>query len=467
MKNQLLLGIVLLSAIGYCLILLFHIPLFQNLSDWFWRFTDTPQASLWLVFPLLVISAIVIAVILQRPERHKLNLSLLIILGYCLQMGFGFSEGRGLDGLRDHMVNRGHSDFISVALAHPEPLKVARNYEDLASQDELGQYPQAKPPGALLVYIITQKVSALFFAANSDQEKIQTVATFAAFVYPLLTYLVIIPLFFFCRLFLPVKVVLMACALFIFTPNVTLITMHLDQALYPLLFMTTLYLWSQAFLACNYPMAVLAGMVAYISLFVTFSLLPVMPLGILVLLAFFGENKNAPRKLFSLIKIIGLFAIGYLICDVLARLLFNYDIMLRYENAMTFHRAWKTWIPGTRFTLYFAFLNYLEFACWTGFPLAILFLANSSRAVLGIARKNLNTENIFSISLIVILFMLGFFGKTKNETGRLWIFLIPFACALIAYEIQSRYDTKSNLVFKLILVSQFAIIACSKFNQDS
>ena len=174
-----------------------EIPLLQFLPGWFWSVQSKPLPSWWLVLPILVAAIAISRTILRNPERQARNLLLLILLGFFLQQGFAWMEGRGLDGIRDRMVNTGHRDFALEAVKQNDVWRVATEYESLLENGNLARYPHAtKPPGQLIFYMFVERLSSLFgfFLPQNDLPRL---TSFASFLFPVLTYLSVIPLFFY------------------------------------------------------------------------------------------------------------------------------------------------------------------------------------------------------------------------------------------------------------------------------
>mgnify|MGYP001589941494 CR=1 FL=1 len=82
MKNRAFLTICVLATLAYWALLIFRIPLLQNLPWWFWDFKDTALSSPIFLIGSGGLAALVLAFVLTNPERHKLNLTLLIVMGY-------------------------------------------------------------------------------------------------------------------------------------------------------------------------------------------------------------------------------------------------------------------------------------------------------------------------------------------------------------------------------------------------
>src|SRR5512142_1366280 len=95
--------IIALSAIQAAM-LLGAAPIQRFVQYWMWYPTAKPAGSPWLLLALVAAPAVVLWLVFWKiAGRPALKVALLIALGYGLQIGFGWTEGRGLDGVRDRM----------------------------------------------------------------------------------------------------------------------------------------------------------------------------------------------------------------------------------------------------------------------------------------------------------------------------------------------------------------------------
>ena len=149
------------------------------------------------------------------------------------------------------------------------------------------------------------------------------------------------------------------------------------------------------------------------------------------------------------------------------RLQFHYDIFLRYQQAMVTHSSWKDWTPDPVRTVYFGLLNLLEFALWVGVPLAAGAFLGTVRSVQNIRLgKRITTEMLMAPLLACALLGLAFFSMTKGETARLWLFLVPCLCLVVAHHLlQSKQDHRRWLI-RLVILLQFGTVYFTKVNQD-
>ena len=433
-----------------------------------WKPNERPFASTSAVVFGGFLFAAALWAILKSDRRWPLRLGALVLLGFALQHGVALLEGRGLDGMRDRIVKTGHAEFAEVAVKQESVWRTLREYGPLVERGELGVYARSKPPGQLLFYMLTERVAQTLNPQPSAEARLEQLRTTAAVLWPLLSCLAIVPLFFFVRRAFDVDRGLLACALYLVVPAVQLITLHTDQVLFPLLTMTAAWLTLEAATRHSLPWAAGAGAVFFLAMFCSF------PLGATALVAFatgvgglLAERQSSGLRTalrWIVLTAAGL-AAGMLMLGLVLRLGIGYDFLARYRSAMTFHAAWKRWTPGLGPTLYYGSTNTLEFAFWLGFPLAGVALWRCVRSVAGIRRRRLNAEMGLGAGLLTVLLVLVFFGKTKGEVSRLWLFLVPFACASAAGELKAWREQKhgGRSVAILLLLQALTLLVVKRY----
>jgi len=463
LQNNLLLLISILLTLALWIILFFEIPLFQKLPNWFWplRTFHAPNYA-WIV-PILILNFSVLILVNKFPQAVTRNLILIIVAGYATQHMFALVEGRGLDGIRDRAVITGHADFVYDAADPPSIGRTLRNYRDMIATEELQSYPHStKPPGHFLVYLLSSRITRSI--PWGTQDSFIRLSTFIAFSYPLLTYIPIIPLFVLARLYLPRVQAYLLLFLFVSAPNVNLITLHLDQCLYPLFFILplSLYLYGRRF---SQPLLLLlAGISVAVALFVSYSLISVISCIVLIaLLSIRIEGgafaQSAQREMKNLLVV----GIGFLGFELILYGLFRYNLVYDYLYVMSRHQTWKvsTWTPTT--TLSVGVLDLLEYTLWIGFPLSLF---SASWMVKSLRKWRENGACILALSILVILVIMAFFGKTVAETGRLWIFLLPCLVLFATHDLVERYPASYKSVFSIILAMQLFSTFFIKLFQD-
>ena len=452
------------AAFVHWAVLVFHLSVFPD--GWVWRFRKHPQAQLWPVLPLAVLTFVIIRQTLRPPNRYAWKLTALIFLGFVLQHGFASLEGRGLEGIRSRIIDTGHAEFAIDATRQTSVYETLCDYEDLLDDNRLCAYAQSKPPGQLAFYMLSQRVSNLFRPVSDFDSRLERFRTFACFFWPALSLLVLVPLFFFARTLLDAETGILACILYLFIPSVNLVPLHTDQVLFPTLCMTGLLLALLAQRRGSLWIAVLGGGVLYTGLFCTFALVFALPLAAAVC---FAASVSPGEKHYDLRRFAatgcGLLA-GMLIFDLTFRLLFGYDIVVRYRGAVTSHAAWLHWQPTLWKTLHFANINALEFILWTGTGVSLLALLNTFRSAEHVSTCRVEPLSHFSLALLAVLLFLTLLGRTEGEVARLWLFLVPFVCLLAAHELRTRFHAHRRWLFPLLLCLQFGTILFLKLHQD-
>lgn len=333
------------------------------------------------------------------PKLSNDKQCLILFLGaWLLPVFLSFA---GTQSLLDHCVQSGHAEFVITGSRGWSIHDVLRNYEQIVLS-ESQRYAASKPPGQVLLYTLFNSVS---FETAGDVPRgfvdgaHWNLSVVLAVGIPLLAGLVVFPMFFFSQK-MGIEKPWFPVFLFVLSAPFSLIVMHMDQALYPMMTMLVLFVLHQGIEQKSVAMLLLAGVIFGIGCFVSFSLVPVLLLAGLVV----PVRKEA----------LSLLPFAMLGCALVYLVLFlgwDYNPMLRYRNAMVHHAQWKgfpwtwgNWWIATR-------VNIAEFVLWMG-PLMPLFFSVKKR-----------TKD----SVIMGLLFLGllFFGKAAGEVARLWLFMMP------------------------------------------
>jgi hypothetical protein len=445
----LILSIGLLTMVHW-LILILRIPVFDSLPRWFFLLRETPIQVTWVFIAFIALGASIFATF--SKTRVSIKLILLIILGAVIQFSFAFSKGQGLEPLRNRMIGVGHAEFAAIASRQTSMWNVARNYEYLLQNNEItSAYTRSKPPGTLLFYMFSERLANLTSPNAAPEQRLENLQTFASVTWPFITYLVFIPLFFFARRIYDEETALMACLFYLCVPPVNLITIHTDQTIYP--FLAVLPVWL-ATLACakrNYLLAFLSGITFYLAVYFSFGLAMIfLFISLPYLLEWIKDLKNWKR--ISLMA--GSTALGIIASDILARLVLGYNIYIRYADAIKHHIKWKEWEGGFGNLLRAGLTASTEFFVWLGIPLTILlFVAIGLALYQTLICCTADSTSLFSLALFGTFILLLLFGKTRVESARLWLFLVPFICIAAAHFIHERaWTAKSKILFVIYIL---------------
>ncbi len=400
---------------------------------------------------------------------------MLIAAGVIVQHTFGLMEGRGIDGIRDRTLNTGHANFAIGALTEPSFFLAASFYEDLNIRKVLPDYPfSTKPPGQLLFYMLTER-AARFLPGTWDLP-LERLATFMTILWPVLACLPVIFIYILSRE-IPEEnePYIIASLLYIFIPSVILIPLHLDQCLYPLLFIFTLVVFAHGVKNNNLLLLFISGFATGLALFVSFSLIAIPFFILLILMIKTGIALLSKEQSFSLnraqiirenLKIGLAYAFGLFLLEACLFLYIGYNVVESYQSVMANHFNLKIQVWSPQITLAMGALNILEYALWTGVPLFGLMVVYGIRSLKKLMAGNTDMGLIIGFATPILFLALALFGKTAGETARLWIFLTPLVVIFSAKEIASTFRERTWNTVTFLIMLQLITAFSLKMWQD-
>lgn len=418
------------------IILYYQLYVFIAIPNWFWKFYQKPTVHNKFFIFLFVLSILVIIYIIKHPNKTTFNLFTIIFLGYILTVGFGYIENDGFETLRQLFIQKGHWGYAKFACTQPDLLQTLINYENVA---QLDPFFKTKPPGIFAFYITIQKFIELIFPSDSIEVRYYILTKFMSYVFPLFAFFVLIPLYHLGKKISDKSNAIFSCVLFVFFPNVILTPLFLDQEFYPLLFVTGLLICLLMIEQQSRKWAFFTGCFSYIALYFSFSLLPLIPM-VLIFLGIEYMQSYKKRNIWKLIQLIFFLFLGLIFTYLLFRIVLNYDIILRYTNALENHRAHKEFSNTLQSILNAIFVNNSEFFSWIGFPIVILLFSALGRTIYRFIKQNTSLIDGFIVSFFIVYLLLNLSGQTHGEVARLWIFLVPIVSFIASCE--------SNLIFK-------------------
>jgi hypothetical protein len=404
-----------------------------------WRIPPTFKlpGPLWIA-ALVAVPTAALWAMLRDSRGHAYKLAGLIALGYALQLALGFSEGRGIDALRDNMVRGVHRSFAVAAGQQDSALEVVREYEALVASGELGPFAASKPPGVMLIYLATQKLASLGDPHAAPELRTERLRTFAAWTWPLLAYLVLLPLYFFARPLIGADAALLACMLYVLVPAVQLMPLHTDQAFFPALHTTSALATAQAYLRRSPLAAVLAGAWLWLSAFCSFP----MALGaVFGLAAAYGLAGRAPLDVRRLVRTSALIGATLLGIQLAAALFLDYDVLHRYAAAMDYNYRWQKWDGSFPRAVFWALHNFATIGLVFGLPLTISAALGIAQSLGKLRQAALRPADCVALTLLAVLAFLAAFGDVKTEVFRIWIFLVPMLCLVAADRLATRFGS--------------------------
>ncbi|MBI5488095.1 MAG: hypothetical protein HY905_12250 [Deltaproteobacteria bacterium] len=442
-----------------------NVPVLAGLAWWFFPFEDKPLRAFWIVPALFLLGAALLHRVFRRPRSAAASIAALILLGYATQMGMGWAEGRGLDGIRDRIRTSGHAEFARVAVRVRDVGNVLSHYEELARDGWMGDYCRTKPPGQLLLYVATAR-AANWVNPLPPEKRLRWLETFAALTWPFVTFLVLWPMYRLGRWYGGHHAALVACALYALVPSVSLITLHTDGVFFPLLAATAALLALTAARRRSALRACLAGAWMNVALFFSFSLVCLLPALLLAPVAFTDAASGWRVRLRSAFRVSAGFVAGFVLAGLLLLVLLHYDPIRRWQAAMSFHAHWKSWDWSARDVLNSGITNLAEFGSWLGVPVLGLYLVDLRRVATLRDLRRIAGPAVFTLALLAAILAAAFLGSTRGETARMWLFLVPFICLSAGRAISGLEFERRRWVLGLMLVLEAATTVLIKRYQD-
>jgi hypothetical protein len=368
--------------------------------------------------------------------------------------------------------------------------------------------------------MLTERLANLGDIDQPRGFRLRRLETLATYLWPVLSTLVLIPLFFLTRSLFDERRAMVACALCAFVPSMNLIVLLADQVFFPTFFLTAVLLSATAVRRNSLAWSFAAGTVIYLAIFCSFGLVFAIPVALGVCFALCFDPETGKIDIRRFIRISTCILISALLVDGVFRVAFGYDVVLRYQKAVLFHLRWKTWVPGSENVVYYGSLNLLEFAVWLGLPLTLLAWLHCGRAMLSAAIPNYGNSSpkrgariarrddrecreysrkeqrreagcparntwsylgigalrtvrlrvdraaLLSWTVFGAVLALAYLGQTKNEVARLWLFMVPLFCVLAADEIETRFRESGNMPLVLVALLQGGTVYVTKIMQD-
>lgn len=438
-----------------------QIPLFET----FYHYARKPLGDGLSLAMIGVAVAGVLALVRSRLVGWR-YLAMLMALSVVLQFGFALTEGRGLEALRKYTVATGHAQFAQLAVALPDSWAVMRDYEALVAQGVMGEYAPSKPPGTLLLYMLTERVSALFVG-----HRLATLGWAIAYSWPVLATLATVPLYYLALTLFGLSEARLASVLFITVPSVNLVQLHTDQAFFPALFGLCLLLLARTAMdqaqgrRIDGP-AVGAGIAVYGAAFFQLPLVFATVIMFGMVAAERWVQDSQPAALRKLAEYAGLVAVGFGVAGAVGWVVLGYNPIVRYLSAMAYHGSLKA--AHVPFLSPLGLSNLAEFFTWSGLPLVGLVGAAAWLSWQRWQTNRVGPDRVLGLAaaLALVLLYFAFFAKTISEVARLWLFLVPVLCLLAARGVALLGWSARSWPVALILLLQLATVYLTKLFQD-
>jgi hypothetical protein len=266
--------------------------------------------------------------------------------------------------------------------------------------------------------------------------------------------------------------------LYVFLPNVILLPLFLDQALFPLLFMLGAAAIIYSTKKRSFWLAVVSGVIVFMLAFATFALLTAAAYVAFYLLVDFWTNRKKGYFATTL-KLGGGVLLGIALALVVGSICLNYNPLIRYQKAMEITRnydfiervdAGKSveiehtgFLIAPKLILEAMFLNNTEFAAAIGFPIAALFLVSAVRRLVDFGRGKATQADSILVAFLLTYIALNLFAPIRGEAARLWLFFAPMFVLSAGLEIPRLFDREKWPVYTLVGMQLVTIYLTYKF----
>lgn len=451
-----------------------QVPSANGPAEWRWPYRPPGLAAAGLVLAAALMIPIVSWASQERRVDWRWALPLLMILGWALLLNLAQAQPGGFRRLFDALASRHTFGYVFDAGLAPDTPTLLADWPAVSAG--LNQHSRTHPPGPLLAVraldllgrrlpsdpegqrgLISDAAASLERevgrAALRGRQAPQSLAApgtlvLLALLLPLLSTLAAWPIHRLAvALGLEPEAALLAAALWLTVPARALFTPSLDQAL-PLLLVAAAWLA----VAGGRWRALLAGGVLALSVFLSYGYLVAVPLvGLLALTA-----KTAPGEDGRIVwtRELGwtrgvLLAAGFLLPWAALALLTGYDPWASFQAAMDQHRA-----------IAVAPRSYGTWLVWNPYDFLLLLgpavLAPAAASLIGRAAGWRPSFRVLAWSWWALLVGLIVSGTARGEVGRIWLFLMPFACVLAAGDAVRRRGPRSSWTV-LLLVLEIAL----------
>jgi hypothetical protein len=479
LQRALVVGMVVFSLFHW-MVLISQATFFSAIPGWYWESLGrgfSPN-SLW--FLLLAGFALgTAALVIRKPKAIWSGLILIYLAGLVLQFGFGAASGEGVEWVRMKYAGSFHRSYATFASQEElNPGEVIREYEARYGQR---MFPSTKPPGVILTYVLTERISHLFRPESSGEGRFLALTTFMAYVFPFLSFFIIGVLAAVARRLDGQPGFMLPALLYVLLPNVILIPVFLDQVFYPLLFLGGAWLMIEAVQRGSLWMALSCGLYFYTAIFFSFSMLPLLPFFLALLGLDFIRDPKWNRAIRALKLAAAVFA-GILVVFVFLKLVFGYDVITRYTIATRVVRNYdfllrtnpnsgmevvdptgETVRPGLGQVLNAARLNLVEFAAACGFPVFLLFLSRSLGIALAFLRRKTSWQDRVLGAFLLTFLALNAYGQMQGEVSRLWLFWTPVVVLFAGVELRRRFAMRPAVIYLVVALQWITLLLTFQF----
>jgi hypothetical protein len=402
---------------------------------------------------VLVMIATRLPVLMTQPRR---TIPAIFVLGVSLHVALICSISNGLEAWQQRALTSGHGEFLVSAVTIPDLRGTLQNYESYVVSP-WRPYAASKGPGVVVFFrclndvansvvmhpfleILTPSDSSVrsWIALRGDKlddaplQQLRYLLALMFVLFPLLTYLPVFLLFWVGRVLADDTVGTLAAILYLFVPAIALNVAHLDFALFPLLAFACMGLLIIGMMQHRTEYVVVSAIIFMLYFYLTLAALSLVAfLGAYVGLLLLAQLRRGKAFRSAALDVVQMLAVFALVCGLLLAGLYelmDFHPVQRYTIARSIQRNWGS----SEYNLFWVKANLFGYFVSFGLAQMMVVLAQQWRSIHRVFTAVADSVDLIAISWLCLLVGLVILGRQHGETNRLWAFLSPIGCLIVA-----------------------------------
>lgn len=469
------------ATLLHWLILVLRLELLYHIPGWSWWINVKPFTIRDGVFAVLLGLMFATAYgMLKKPQAVLRNLMLLFFIGYAAQLSLGFAVGEGVESLRQRYYTSDHNIYAHLATRNElSLLDTVRQYESLYGNTF--SFQSTKPPGVMLIHIGLERLVNPQSARMDETTRYLNLSRSIACIFPLVSLLTLFMIYIFLRWVANGHHNTTACfitaLLYTSAVNVISLALFMDQVIYPWLFLSIASLVVLSFRRQSILLGFLIGCALYITLFISFAVMPIFAFtGIYAVIDWWlNRNERSWRRQVLILLALGG---GVLLLFLILYFTLNYDFFSRIQWSLNVVHSYDYYrrigltpqdtvslITRIRQTAAAAFLNNVDFAVGIGLPLFSLYLVRIGKIGRAFFQKTATHADGVLGALFGTFVALNIYAPIHGEAARLWLYWVPMVAIFAGIEITHLAKRKPWVLY-LLLGAQMVTLVLTYHFQD-
>lgn len=449
-----LLSVIIISLVFNLVIALDLVPWLRGPGPWppewqhLYRYFGTWQ-KLWL--PVMYFAILLLLLPCRswaswHPVKKAAFFPILIVCGLCLQIGIMFLGTHGAQApLYRGLLDRNRIGYIQRAVGVDNMSDFfASHTKTLPSSN---QHVRTHPPGPVcyfwLFIAFGRSFPGIVASALSLMQGVGLQIGHYLHRFPpewvfggvigmygilIMSAMAVIPLYGITREFYGDEMKALYTSILLFLIPANLVGIAWFDQIFPFWVLLAFYLAVLAMKRRSATCALSSGFVSALLLFMSFGMgfMIILIIVFLVTGCLWGCLLPLRGRLKQCCVLLLPYLVALILPYVLLRVVWGYNLIENYLVGMRFHmegltlkRSYRTWL----------LFNFVDFFIFLGIPTAVLFVAAVARTL----KRGFPGEaasDRFALLFTSLLLLLDISGRVRGETGRIWLFLMPF-CLLI------------------------------------